>query len=133
MDEVLTIQEAVDILKRIPIANTRELKAVYMAVEALEEKWRERWRPVMDGDGEMPQVDEDGYSEYILVNFTNAPEVFDIGQYRTDSEGGNFFSGDDDDPYTKIGAYVSAWRPLPLSYERSIADGQTQGPGKGSR
>lgn len=133
MDEVLTIQEAVDILKRIPIANTRELKAVYMAVEALEEKWRERWRPVMDGDGEMPQVDEDGYSEYVLVNFTNVPEAFDIGQYRTDSEGGNFFSGDDDDPYTKIGAYVSAWRPLPQSYERSIADGQTQEPGQGSR
>lgn len=133
MDEVLTIQEAVDILKRIPIANTREMKAVYMAIEALEEKWRERWHPVMDGDGEMPPTDEDGYSKYILVNFTNAPEVFDIGQYRTDSEGGNFFSGDDDDPYTKIGAYVSAWRPLPQSYERSIADGQTQGPGQGSR
>lgn len=133
MDEVLTLQEAADILKRIPIANTREMKAVYMAIEALEEKWRERWRPVMDGDGEMPPTDEDGYSKYILVNFTNAPEVFDIGQYRTDSEGGNFFSGDDDDPYTKIGAYVSAWRPLPLSYERSIADGQTQGPGQGSR
>lgn len=113
MDEVLTIQEAADILKRIPIANTREMKAVYMAIEALEEKWRERWRPVMDGDGEMPPTDEDGYSKYILVNFTNVPEVFDIGQYRTDSEGGNFFSGDDDDPYTKIGAYVSAWRPLP--------------------
>ena len=42
MDEVLTIQEAVDILKRIPIANTRELKAVCMAVDALKEKWRER-------------------------------------------------------------------------------------------
>lgn len=37
MDEVLAIQEAVDILKRIPIANTRELKAVCMAVDRLEQ------------------------------------------------------------------------------------------------
>ena len=70
MDEVLTIQEAVDILKRIPIANTRELKAVCMAVDALEEKWRERWRPVMDGDGEMPPTDEDGYSDRLRDNLT---------------------------------------------------------------
>ena len=95
MDEVLTIQEAVDILKRIPIANTRELKAVCMAVDALEEKWRERWRPVMDGDGEMPPTDEDGYSKYILVNFTNVPEVFDIGQYRAEGDNGKDKQADD--------------------------------------
>lgn len=87
------------------------------AVSALEQKERNRWRPVFDGDGEMPEVNEDGYSDYILVNFSNVPEMFDIAQYRVNESGeGAFYSGDDEDPYTKIGVFVSAWRPLPEPY-----------------
>ena len=73
------------------------------------------WVPVMDGDGSMPEVDEEGYSEYVLVSFSNA-SCLDIGQYRVDEEGGAWYSGDDDDPYTRIGLFVNAWMPLPKPY-----------------
>ena len=75
------------------------------------------WIPVLDGDGEMPPVDEDGCSEYILVSFSNVP-CLDIAQYRVDENGGAFYSGDDADPYTSIGIFVNAWMPLPKSYRK---------------
>jgi hypothetical protein len=93
-------------------------EALDMAISALEKQEQDRWRPVFDGDGEMPEVNEDGYSDYILVNFSNIPEMFDIAQYRVNESGeGAFYSGDDEDPYTKIGVFVSAWRPLPEPYK----------------
>lgn len=73
------------------------------------------WVPVMDGDGSMPEVDEEGYSEYVLVSFSNV-SCLDIGQYRVDEEGDAWYSGDDDDPYTRIGLFVNAWMPLPKPY-----------------
>ena len=73
------------------------------------------WIPVMDGEGVLPEVDEDGYSDYVLVSFSNVSGL-DIGQYREDENGGAFYSGDDDDPYTKIGVFVNAWMPLPKPY-----------------
>mgnify|MGYP007069881360 CR=1 FL=1 len=91
------------------------------AIAALEEQERYRWRPVMDGDGEMPEVDEDGFSDYILVNFSNAPGMFDIAQYRVDEAGGAFYSGDSAEPYTAVGVFVSAWRPLPKAYREDGA------------
>ena len=92
--------------------------ALDAAISALEEQEQCRWRPVMDGDGEMPEVDEDGYSDFIIVNFSNAPGMSDIAQYRVDEAGGAFYSGDADDPYTRYGFFVSAWRPMPKAYRK---------------
>lgn len=113
----MTIQEAVRILDSVLIVNYKEKEALEMAKQALLTLERERWRPVMDGDGEMPLVDDEGYSGFVLANFTNAPGMFDIAQYREDDQGGAFYSGDEPDPYTKIGLFVSAWRPLPERYQ----------------
>lgn len=77
------------------------------------------WIPVMDGDGQMPEVDEEGYSEYILLSFSNASSLC-IGQYREDENGGAFFDGDDEDPLTKLGLVVNAWMPLPEPYKEEM-------------
>lgn len=75
-----------------------------------------QWIPVMDGDGRMPPVDDDGYSEYILLSFSNASFLC-IGQYREDKDGGAFYDGDDEEPLTRIGLFVNAWMPLPDPYQ----------------
>lgn len=74
------------------------------------------WIPILDGDGQMPEVDEEGYSDYILLSFRNASFLC-IGQYREDEEGGAFYDGDDENPLTKMGLFVNAWMPLPERYK----------------
>lgn len=73
------------------------------------------WIPVMDGDGKMPPVDEDGYSDWILISFANMNQLV-IGQYRVDDDGGAFYDGDDEEPLTKWGLIVNAWMPVPKPY-----------------
>lgn len=73
------------------------------------------WIPILDGYGQMPEVDEEGYSDYILLSFRNASFLC-IGQYRVDEEGGAFYDGNDENPLTKIGLFVNAWMPLPEKY-----------------
>lgn len=74
------------------------------------------WIPILDGDGQMPEVDDKGYSDYILLSFRNASFLC-IGQYREDEEGGAFYDGDDENPLTKMGLFVNAWMPLPEPYK----------------
>lgn len=74
------------------------------------------WIPILDGDGQMPEVDDEGYSDYILLSFRNASFLC-IGQYREDEEGGAFYDGDSENPLTKIGLFVNAWMPLPERYK----------------
>ena len=64
-----------------------------------------------------PEVDEEGYSEYILLNFANA-SVHEIGQYVVDEDGGGAYHiGDDDKSCLSYGLFVDAWMPLPERYE----------------
>ena len=74
------------------------------------------WIPILDRDGQMPEVDDEGYSDYILLSFRNASFLC-IGQYREDEEGGAFYDGDSENPLTKIGLFVNAWMPLPERYK----------------
>ena len=71
-----------------------------------------KWSPI---DEKLPDIDSEGYSEYILLSFLNATSLC-IGQYREDDEGGAFYAGDDDDSLTSIGLHVNAWMPLPQPY-----------------
>lgn len=57
---------------------------------------------------------------YVLVSFENATMV-DIARYEEDNEGGRFYPGDDDEPYSKYGIFVNAWMPLPKRY-REVTD-----------
>lgn len=75
----------------------------------------QQWIPIYDGDGHMPTVDDEGYSDYILMSFSNF-NMTSIGQYRKDEEGGAFYVGDYDEPLAKIGLMVNAWMPLPKPY-----------------
>ena len=84
------------------------------AMELLKPK-KSNWVPVTDGDEWKPTLDEDGYSDYILLSFDNLPCLC-IGQYREDEEGGAFYAVDDDDPLLKRGFIVNAWMPLPAPY-----------------
>lgn len=72
----------------------------------------QRWIPITD---RLPEVDSDGYSDYVLVSFENF-SCLCIGQYREDAEGGAFYDGDQDEPFIKIGVVVNAWMPLPKPY-----------------
>lgn len=64
-----------------------------------------------------PEVDEKGYSEYILLNFANAT-VHEIGQYVVDKDGGGaYHNGNDDKSCSIYGIFVNAWMPLPERYK----------------
>ena len=78
-------------------------------------KLADEWIPIMDGDGQMPEVDEDGFSDYILISCSNFP-MPTIGLYRVDENGGAFHEGDDENPLSTYGLIVNAWMPLPKSY-----------------
>lgn len=71
-----------------------------------------KWIPITE---EAPEDES-----YVLVSFENATMV-DIARYEEDDEGGSFYPGDDDDPYSKYGIYVNAWMPLPEPY-REVTD-----------
>ena len=74
------------------------------------------WHPVMDGDGAMPPVDEEGNSGYLLLSFSNVPLV-SIGEYKENEGGGAFYNWDSEKPYTNYGMYVNAWMKLPERWE----------------
>lgn len=73
---------------------------------------QKKWIPITE------RLPED--ESYVLVSFQNATMV-DIARYEEDDEGGSFYPGDDEDPYSKYGIYVNAWMPLPEPY-REVTD-----------
>ena len=83
--EEVTYQECVEAFEdymkaSLPINAKIEEKAK-KALEELKKGLDPGWISVMDGDGEMPKVDEDGYSEELLLSFENADFIC-LGQYR---------------------------------------------------
>lgn len=40
----------------------------------------------------------------------------DIARYEENDEGGTFYPGDDEKPYSSYGIFVNAWMPLPEPY-----------------
>lgn len=83
----------------------------------IEPEWKPgKWIPIYGGDGQLPEVDEDGVSDYILLSFSNY-SLLAIGRYEADKDGGGmFYEGDDDRPLMSYGLFVNAWMPLPESY-----------------
>ena len=71
------------------------------------------WIPI---DERLPEVDEDGYSDYVLISFENAT-IPTIGMYWQDKNGdGAFHDGDDERTLASYGSFVNAWMPLPEMY-----------------
>ena len=71
------------------------------------------WIPVnTDDPATFPEVNEEGYSEYILLSYDNF-NLIDIGEYRVDKDGnGAFYPGDDTRSCVSYGFIVNAWMPM---------------------
>ena len=105
-----------DVIKAID-KHTREdgtldddISCILEEVESVDAKYKNvpgKWIPIAE------KAPED--ESYVLVSFENATMV-DIARYEADDEGGSFYPGDDEDPYSKYGIYVNAWMPLPEPY-----------------
>ena len=85
-------------------------QTIHKAVEALRNN---RWIPCSK---RMPNVDEDGYSEKLLVSFSNSA-LPEIGEYRVLDGKADFWVGDLDEKFTDYGLSVNAWQLLPKSYQ----------------
>ena len=72
------------------------------------------WIPVED---HLPEVNEEGCSDYILLSFDNYG-VPAIGRYEFDEEnGGAFYEGDEERSCLSYGLFVNAWQPLVKRYD----------------
>nr|DAR75553.1 MAG TPA: hypothetical protein [Caudoviricetes sp.] len=86
----------------------KELKEMLLRAE------RMKWIPAEN----TPEVNEEGYSERILLNFENA-SIHEIGRYIEDGDGGGaYYIGDDvKSCLSSYGLFVNAWMPLPERYK----------------
>lgn len=72
-----------------------------------------RWIPVSE---RLPEIDEDGYSSYVLVSFSNFTLPC-IGQLRKTDGENHWYEGDDEKALDRFGLHVNAWMPLPEPYK----------------
>lgn len=96
----------IDVLERV--ISKKELEKMLLRAE------RMKWIPAVN----TPEVDEEGYSERILLNFENT-SIHEIGRYIEDGDGGGaYYIGDDAKPcLPSYGLFVDAWMPLPERYK----------------
>ena len=78
------------------------------------------WKPIFDGDGELPELEMDeegGESDLVMLSFANAT-IPCIGRYMTQVDGsGAFYEGDEDEePLSDFDLIVNAWAKIPESY-----------------
>ena len=87
------------------------------AKQALEALREYDWHPIYGDDGEdLPELDEDGYSEKVLVSFGNY-SLPDIGEYRQEEDGsGSFYVVDLTKKFSDYGLVVNAWMKIPELY-----------------
>ena len=74
-------------------------KATTEAVEAVDDKIAEK---ILEAEG--------------TISFENST-MPDIARYEENDEGGTFYPGDDEKPYSSYGIFVNAWMPLPEPYK----------------
>ena len=108
----MTAQEAIEILKTWRVTGDKSHEALNMAIDALNMYWRP-----FEFETDIPPLDDEGYSERVLLSFDNAIDP-DIGEYRQDEDGGGAFYNDVDETYAELGLIVNGWMPLPMSLRR---------------
>jgi hypothetical protein len=106
-----TLRECKEPYVTVYYATKEDFEFIQKAVEFYKKM---QWIPAENP----PEVDEKGYSEYILLNFANAT-VHEIGQYVADEDGGGayYIGGDGGLCCSSYGIFVDAWMPLPERYE----------------
>ena len=72
-----------------------------------------KWIPCSE---RLPELDEDGYSDKVLVCFANFTGC-EICEYRDCDDCHGWYVGDTDDNPEDIGIHVIAWMPLPEPYK----------------
>jgi hypothetical protein len=72
-----------------------------------------KWIPVSES---LPELDDDGYSKYALVSFSNFTLPC-IGQLRKTDGENHWYEGDDEKALDSFGLHVNAWMPLPEPYK----------------
>jgi hypothetical protein len=72
-----------------------------------------KWFPVSES---LPELDDDGYSKYVLVSFSNFTLPC-IGQLRKTDGENHWYEGDDEKALDSFGLHVNAWMPLPEPYK----------------
>ena len=81
------------------------------------------WIPI---EKELPDVDEDGCSGYILISFENW-SLPTIGIYVVDESGnGAFRDSDEERTLASYGFVVNAWMPLPQPYRAESEKGEKE-------
>ena len=94
------------------LGTSRRQMAYNLAINALEEKQKMEWIPVTE---KLPDLDDDGYSDKVLVSFDSAT-LPEIGEYRGSGENG--YVGDLMETFEQYGLTDNAWKPLPKCYRR---------------
>lgn len=72
-----------------------------------------RWIPCSK---RLPDLDEDGYSDKVLVSFSNFNGC-EICEYRIVDGKGDWYVGDSEERPAEDGIHVNAWMPLPEPYK----------------
>ena len=89
------------------IKDKNKLSDAMEKLAKLEDEENSKWIPCSE---RLPKNED-----YILVSFENST-LPDVARYEEDEEGGTFYPGDDENPYTSYGIFVNAWMSLPEPY-----------------
>ena len=76
-------------------------------------KQKQQWIPCSK---RLPDLDEDGYSDKVLVSFSNFTGC-EICEYRIVDGKGDWYVGDSEERPAEYGIHVNAWMPLPEPYK----------------
>lgn len=106
----ITIPEDIDV-EKVLIKHGTDEPGIYYYPGGMDKGWK-----VINPDDEtvFPPVGKDGYSNSVLLSFSNST-IRAIGRYYKDDDGGMFIY-DGDLSFTELGLFVNAWCELPKSY-----------------
>lgn len=118
-DDDGTLREYKETYATVDYATKEDFEFVKKAVEFYKKM---QWIPAVN----TPEVNEEGYSERILLNFENA-SIHEIGRYIEEGDGGGDYYIDDDAKscLSSYGLFVDAWMPLPERYKEDDGDDYT--------